>query len=373
MPKRGENIHKRKDGRWEARYKKGVDDSGKTLYGSVYGKTYRETKSKQQEKINSLTARPSADRDFPLFQDVAKLWLEDSRVHMKGATECRYRNLLETHIIPDLGSIRLEQITSTRINVYLADKLEQGRLDGKGGLSSAYVRSLMLVIKSIMTYAASNQMCSPLQSKISKPPVVAQETPILSPEEQKQLETLCMTQVDATKIGILLSLYAGLRIGEVCALEWSDMDLRKKLIHVRKTVSRVCCTAPDGTNCSKLIIERPKTPSSYRDIPLCSWLVPVLEAFRTKTGSPYVVSSNPCFVSPRTYDYRYHKILSEAGVRSINYHALRHTFATRCIEAGVDVKSLSEMLGHADAAITLNTYVHSSMDRKRLQLEKIRL
>lgn len=372
MSKRGENIHKRKDGRWEARYKKEPNSSGKTQYGSVYGKTYREAKEKQQEKRSSSQHQISVNREAVLFRDAAMLWLKDGRVRTKSATNYRYKNLLDKHIIPDLGSIRLDQMTATSIHVYLAGKLEHGRLDGKGGLSAAYVRSITLVIRSVMNYAASNHLCAPLNAKICKPVVPTQDFPILSHEEQKLLENACIAQMNETKIGILLSLYAGLRIGEVCALEWSDIDLKKKLIHVRKTVSRVQDTSADKGNGSILVIDRPKTLSSYRDIPLCSWLIPIVEECRSGAESGYVTSGCSQFISPRTYDYRYHKVLLSAGLPSIKYHSLRHTFATRCIEAGVDVKSLSEMLGHADASVTLNIYVHSSMERKRLQIENLR-
>lgn len=373
MPRRGENIRKRKDGRWEARYKVGINTSGKTQYRSVYGKTYREVKEKQKE-ILRLTNPPKLNLNPKtlIFRDAAKLWLENNRVRIKGATENKYQNLLDSHILPDIGNIRLTEIDGLFINKYLASKLDHGRLDGNGGLSPSYVRSIMLLIRSIMTFAATNLMCFPLLAPISKPVVASTEISVLSSEEQKVLETACMSQIDTTKIGILMSLYTGLRIGEICALEWSDIDFQNQIIHVRKTVSRVINSDIKESRHSKLIIDRPKTQFSNRAIPLCSWLVPILAEYRQNSQSPYVVSDNSDFLSPRTYDYRYHKVLATAGIRSFNYHTLRHTFATRCIEAGVDVKSLSEMLGHADASITLNTYVHSSMERKRIQLEKLR-
>lgn len=259
MPKRGENIHKRKDGRWEARYKKDTDVNGKTVYGSVYGKTYREVKEKQQQRIATLVRERQISASKSLFRDAAILWLEDSRIRLKGATENKYRNLIDSHIIPDLGDIRLDQLSGTDINTYLANKLEKGRLDGKGGLAPSYVRSMMLVIKSILTFAADNGMCLPLNTKIYKPQAESKELPILSADDQKALESICLSDPDETKLGILLSLYTGLRIGEVCALEWTDMDFSKRVIHVRKTVSRVRNTAPDAKSRSILIIEPPKS------------------------------------------------------------------------------------------------------------------
>ena len=368
MPRRGENIHKRKDGRWEARYKKGIDVNGKTIYGSLYANTYREVKAKLQLKQQNLTFGFVSAKEYYTFREAASLWLKDSQLSLKGASVYRYENLLNTHILPAFGNQRIDQITGTDINAFLATKLMSGRVDGKGGLSPTYVRSIMLVMKAVLSYAAENRMCVPLQSKISKPQPIAKDLPVLTQNEQKLLVNMCMTQIDETKVCVLLSLYAGLRIGEVCALEWEDLDLENRLIHVRKTVSRVSGTGGNMAR-STLVIAQPKTIASFRDIPICSWLVPVLKQVHDMQRSSFVASSRAGYVSPRTFDYRYHKLLKMAGIQMINYHALRHTFATRCIEAGVDVKTLSELLGHTDASITLNTYVHSSMERKRTQLE----
>lgn len=368
MPKRGENIHKRKDGRWEARYKKGTGVNGKTIYGSLYANTYREVKAKLQLKLQDLSSGFVPVKERYTFREAASLWLKDSQLSLKGASVYRYENLLNTHILPAFGNQRIDQITGTDINAFLATKLVSGRVDGKGGLSPTYVRSIMLVMKAVLAYAAENRMCVPLQSKISKPQPIAKELPVLTRNEQELLVNICLTQIDETKACVLLSLYAGLRIGEVCALEWEDIDLDNRLIHVRKTVSRVSGTRETMAR-STLVIAQPKTIASFRDIPICSWLVPVLKQVHDMQHSSFVASSRAGYVSPRTFDYRYHKLLKMAGIQMINYHALRHTFATRCIEAGVDVKTLSELLGHTDASITLNTYVHSSMERKRDQLE----
>ena len=368
MPRRGENIHKRKDGRWEARYKKGIDANGKTIYGSLYAHTYREVKAKLQFKLQSLASNVVSAKEHYTFREAACLWLKDSQLSLKGASIYRYENLLNTHILPAFGNRCMDQITGTDINSFLTKKLVSGRVDGKGGLSPSYVRSIMLVMKAVLSYASENRMCIPMQSKINTPQDIAKELPVLTQSDQKMLVNMCLTQIDETKVCVLLSLYAGLRIGEICALEWQDVDLENGLIHIRKTVSRISATERNTAR-STLVIAQPKTIASFRDIPICSWLVPVLKQVHDIRRSSFVASSHAGFVSPRTFDYRYHKLLKTAGIQTINYHALRHTFATRCIEAGIDVKTLSELLGHTDASITLNTYVHSSMERKRTQLE----
>lgn len=370
MPRKGANIHKRKDGRWEGRYKKGRKMNGKIIYGSVYGKSYREVKEKIALVMkNSDNTTISAKREI-CFEEVLRLWMENNRIRYKGSTEVRYQYLINTHIIPELGMIPLSALTAPQINIFLKSKLENGRLDNSGGLSSAYVRSIMLIINSALSFAVEEQMCLPLKSQIYKPTITKKELVILNHEQQKKLEAFLLDDLNGTKTGILISLYTGLRIGEVCALTWNDIDLNNSIIYVRHTVARVKDNSSEHLS-SKLILGAPKTAASNRKIPISSRLKQILQMAKKVSNSHYIVSDSEAFQNPRTYDFRFHKLLSECGLESINYHALRHTFATRCIEAGVDVKTLSEILGHANVSITLNTYVHSSMELKRIQLEKL--
>lgn len=371
MSKRGENIHKRKDGRWEARYRKGRNYAGNIIYGSVYGKTYREAK----EKLMAISATPE-DTIKPInqehnFKEILCLWMENNRIRHKGATIKKYQYLIDRHILPDLGNLKLSQITSTVINSFLTRKMENGKLDKSGGLSASYVRSIMLIINAALKFAADEEMCQPLKSPVYKPVSQNNEITVLQIDEQKRLETHLISEIAPTQLGILISLHTGLRIGEICALAWEDVDIENQIIHVRHTVARIKSTDFSEGNSSKLIIDAPKTKASNRDIPIPSVLLPILKSNCTAASSKYVVSDTKDFVSPRTYEYRYHRLLEKCGIESVNYHVLRHTFATRCIEAGVDVKSLSEILGHSNVSITLNTYVHSSMEMKRTQLEKL--
>lgn len=369
LPRRGENIRKRKDGRWEARYPSGLNQEGNKIYSSVYGHTYREVKEKRQHilKQNSLFLQ---SKESYTFKDVLWLWLEDSQIRLKEATIYRYSYLIEAHILPELGEMKVNQITGTIINRYLAEKSKCGRLDGKCGLSPAYVRSIMLIVSAALRFASENEMCDPLRTQINKPPIQTKEPIILSRELQMKLEKSLLQDINGAKLGVYISLYTGMRIGEICALSWDDIDLQNRVIYVRHTVVRIRLKE-DGKVITKQVIDQPKTKASLRCIPICSNLLNVLAMYTEKSPDKYVVSGNTQFLSPRTYEYRYKKLLEQSGIPPINYHALRHTFATRCIEAGVDVKSLSEILGHSNVSITLNTYVHSSMDLKREQLEKL--
>lgn len=369
MPKKGEHIYKRKGGRWEGRYRDGTYRNGKAIYRSIYGQNYYEVKKRLAicEEVKAATKSPS--KKPPLFKDAVILWQKTNVGRYKGATALKYDNLINNHILPILGEYRLSELNTLLLTDFMDNKLTQGRIDRSGGLSSSYVRSIMLVVQEIIDFAEEENMCAVTKAKIHKPRAEKNELEILDVSSQTYLEKQLILSPDETGIGILLSLGTGLRIGEVCALRWSDIDFEKAILHIRSTVARVKNT--DGTGMTKLIIDKPKTKSSLRDIPIPKRLMDILVLLYEKRRSEYVISDRDGFVSPRTYEYRFHKVFEENHIKSVNYHALRHTFATRCIEHGVDVKTLSEILGHSDVAITLNTYVHSSMDRKREQLEKL--
>lgn len=371
MSRKGENIRKRKDGRWEGRYKRGIKENGTIDYGSVYGKTYKEVKEKltnTRQALRTVDLIPSSEKKF---SEVLFLWLETNRIRLKGGSEQRYDYLIQTHILPELGGLKVSQISATKVNTFLMSKLTNGRIDGHGGLSPSYVSSIMIIVNSAISFAVAERMCPPLRTPIYKPQKEKSELEILSHEAQAAIELFINHNLSPTATGVLISLYTGLRIGEVCALAWDDIDIANKVIHVRHTVTRIKSRDQDVATKTVLVLEEPKTKASKRDIPIPAALLPTLTKHKEVSKSKYVVSDGDEFISPRTYEYRYHKMLEQCGVASINYHALRHTFASRCIEVGVDVKSLSEILGHKNSSITLNTYVHSSMAQKRCQLDKL--
>lgn len=371
MSKRGDNIRKRKDGRWEGRYKKGRAADGKILYGSVYGKTYREVREKMSEisKYPQKMILPKGREKT--FGEILNLWMANNRIRLKGGTINKYQNLIDAHIMPELGLTKITELDATKINCFLDKKLTNGKLDGTGGLAPSYVRSIMLIINAAMRYAVTEQFCLPLKTPVCKPSIPKEELTILSLGEQQKLEKALLQEFSLTCAGILISLHTGLRIGEICALSWDDVDLQTMVIHVRHTIARVKNETGSSSNSTRLILDTPKTKASTRDVPISTLLLPVILKLRTISSQGFVLTGSNTFLKPRTFEYRYHKELERCNIGSINFHALRHTFATRCVEVGVDVKSLSEMLGHANVSITLNTYVHSSLEMKRNQLEKL--
>lgn len=367
MPKRGENIRKRKDNRWEARYIKGRDETGKAKYASVYGKTYAEVKQKLMIACNEEN-QATQKRNICL-SELLSLWMKYNHIKHKGSTETKYQFMIDTHINPVIGNKLITDLSATDINSFLNRKLESGRKSDGKKLSANYVRTMMIIIQSALNFGVQEKLCEPLQTPIFKIKSEKKNVEILSLPQQQKLEKHLLTNTNPTKLGVYLSLYTGLRVGEVCALQWCNIDFNEQVIHIKSTVTRIKCD--DGNKKTKLIIDRPKTKASVRDIPIPFFICRKLLEVKKKSVSEFVISDKPGFVNPRTYEYRYHQLLKECNIPQINYHALRHTFATRCIEATGDVKLLSEMLGHSSVAITMDIYVHPSDDLKRKQIEKI--
>ena len=367
MSRRGDNIHKRKDGRWEGRYKCGVKDDGKTIYRSVYAYSYNECKNKL-EKAKANTLIPKSNYSDIRFSEVLELWLSANKIRTKGSTENKYRYMIDLHIKPELGSYKVSCLTATVINNFLQQKLENGSKNNEA-LSPSYVRTLAIIIESSLKFAVNENFCKPLKNKINKPNIPKKELYVLSVTEQNQYEYALKGNNTLVALGTLIALHTGMRIGEICALQWNDIDLENNLIYVKHTVSRIK-TYNQSTK-TKLIIDTPKTNSSNRVIPISSVLKPFLEDALKNKKTGFVISETQEFTGTRTFDYRYRKLISDAGLNVVGFHTLRHTFATRCIEAGMDIKTLSEILGHASATTTLNIYVHSSLENKRIQIEKL--
>ena len=374
MPKTGANVYKRKDGRWEGRYIKNRDSSnGKAIYGSVYGKTSTEVKQKlstvatdtHSEKfhVNAVNKRNIA------FADVAAQWLSVVSLRVKPSTYAGYTSMLELHILPSFGSCLVQKISSLDMSNFAKRKLEAGRTDGKGGLSAKTVRDILSIIKSIMDYALSEKIIeNPF--KMHYPKLQQQAIRVLSRKEQVALEAIITSDLNIHRIGVLLCLYTGLRVGEVCALRWQDISPKYDEVSVRQTLQRVKNLSNDGGK-TKIIIDTPKSLRSIRTIPIPKFLTPYLRSLAKDNHVFFLATDDSGITEPRTMQNHFVKLVKAANIANANYHSLRHTFATRCIEAGVDVKSLSEMLGHANVNLTLNRYVHSSLEQKREGMNKL--
>lgn len=194
---------------------------------------------------------------------------------------------------------------------------------------------------------------------------------VLDKGEQEALLAILLHNTDLRKFGVLLCLYTGIRIGEICALKWENVDLINGVISIRKTLQRIQCIEPCTGRKTKVIITDPKSNCSIRDIPLPTFLTKMAQEYHSKPEAYVLTGCEEHYIEPRLLQYEFKKYIHACGLEGVNYHALRHTFATRCIELGFDAKTLSEILGHTNVNITLNRYVHSSLDTKRFCMEKL--
>ena len=375
MSKKGENIYKRKDGRWEGRYIRSYGENGKPRYGYVYAATYREVKQKLEERKSCVEDVQIGD--IPRFNmsygEVLNAWLQSVRINIKESTYARYFRLIETHIRPALGKYPVCKISTQLVEGVIRDQLNSGRLDGKGGLSPKTVTDILTIIKRSMEYARYNGfdiICDLRRLTIKKKD---QEMRVLTQAEQSALVNVLLEDTDRYKFGVLLSLYTGIRIGELCALRWEDISIPTATLKVRKTMQRIQDTDVATTTKTKVIVTEPKSQCSVRDIPLPQFIVDIAEKFVDHPKAFVLSGDKNRYIEPRTMQNHFKAYVKESKIEDANYHALRHTFATRCIEVGFEIKTLSEILGHANVNITLNRYVHSSFDLKCANMNKLSL
>ena len=284
-------------------------------------------------------------------------WLENYiRLSVKVRTYERYRLIIENHIKDKLGNIELDALTPLVLQPFITELLQRGnKMTGKG-LSANTVNAVISVIQSSLKTAHLLELTKEYTAdKIKRPKLKEKPVECFSLAEQKMIEHAILTGKKDKQYGILLCLYSGLRIGELMALQWSDIDLAKGIL----TVSKSCHDGKGG-----LIIDEPKTSSSRRVIPLPKQLLPLLKGIKKKSDSPFVVSANGKPVSVRSYQRSFELLLKKLNISHKGFHSLRHTFATRAIECGMDVKTLSEILGHKNPTVTLNRYAHSLMEHK---------
>jgi integrase len=372
MPKRGKNIYRRKDGRWEGRFIKGRHQSGKIIYGSVYGKTCTEVKQRL-----TMSADPKPVLEFTVafaennmaFADVALQWLSITALKVKPSTYAGYTNTLFLHILPSLGNLEMQNLTAFDLCCFTKEKLERGRSDGKGMLSVKTVRDILSIVKCVVDFAWKEKFI-PNQITVTYPKNKQTDIRVLSRQEQSTLEIALTTDLNIYKLGMLLCLYTGIRIGELCALRWLDISSEYDMLSIRHTLQRVK-NFDDGGGKTKILIDTPKSSRSLRTVPIPRFLSQHIRRFSQKGNAFFLATDTSLFVEPRTMQNHFARIIKVANIADANFHCLRHSFASRCIEAGVDIKSLSEMLGHANVNITLNRYVHSSFEQKREGMNKL--
>ena len=294
------------------------------------------------------------------FRVVTEEWLKYKKNTVKKSTYYDYSYSVEKYLYPKFADQDITQIKD--YNDFI-EKLTDT-------LAPKTVRDIITKLKEIINFYEEEHNTKLNIKKMSLPKMNKKEIQILSNKEKQKLEKYCIEQNSLKSLVILICLNTGLRIGEVCALRWENIDFESKKIHIEKTIERIYSKEENKTI---VIIDTPKSITSVRTIPINSKLYNILKQIRGKSKKTDFVlaGSSEHYVEPRNYQYHFKEILKRSKVKKYKFHTLRHTFATNCIEAGMDIKSLSEILGHADVSITLNIYVHSSDKAKRKYLEKI--
>ena len=357
MSRNGLNIHKRKDGRFEGRYIKSYDNN-KIKYGYIYGKNYSEVKA----KLLNISNIDEVDTHIQ-FIDIADEWLNSLKIKVKESTYVKYYSTIEKHIKNSILDIPLYDLTSQMIISYTNNLMDIA-------LANTTIKDILCVVSMIIKYY---RKCydENFTVNIVYPKVPKRKINILSDEEVKIFESYLINEFDYRKLGILVTLYTGVRIGEICGLKWEKINLSDGYIVIGDAMQRIKNLDENRDSKTKIIIGKPKSDTSDRIIPLQDYIVKLLLEYESSNKSAYFLTCSKSYIEPRRYENYYKKCLRECNIRMVTFHTLRHTFATRCIKSGMDIKSLSEILGHANINITLNRYVHPSFEDKKLSMNKL--
>lgn len=302
---------------------------------------------------------------------IACEWLEGIRVSVKQSTYPKYYDVVYKRIVPQLGHIKMKKLNNALLNKFISNQLENGRLNGKNkGLSAKTVYDISTILKQILKYARI-QGYTEQNFNIIRPRIEEKEYHLLSQEEMNKFQKYLMLSTDYIKLGILIDLLTGIRVGELCALRLCDFDFDRNLFKISRTLQRIKAIDENSPTKTKIIIDSPKSKKSIREIPIP---LPVLEKIKTlsfRSPNSYILTGTAKFIEPRLFSDIFKRHLKTAGLPDINIHMIRHSFATLAIRKGADVKDLSEILGHANEAFTICKYVHSNLQSKRECINQI--
>ncbi len=298
-----------------------------------------------------------------LYSKVLSDWLLIKKDKIKEQSYIKYKNLIEINIVKSLGQVEFKCLNESKINNFFNS-------DTISKLSLSTQRTLIYIIKSSIQYGVLTGLRNPsnnIDIKIKKPKA---KITYLTQKEQTILESYLRNQEDIRDLGILICLYTGIRLGEICGLKWQDIDFVNQSISINRTVQRIKNSDVNATSKTKKIISSPKSDSSKRTIPIPKFLLDLIYKFKSSDEN-YILTNSSSFKDTRVYEKYLENVLKRCGIRNLNFHTLRHTFATRSIESGMDIKTLSEILGHSSYHITLDVYVHSTIEQKRSCIDNL--
>ena len=297
------------------------------------------------------------------FSKIVALWKEDKKQYVKRSTFAAYTLLIENHILPSFGEMAL--VEEQDVQTFVFRKLNEG-------LSHKTIKDILIVLKMILRFGAKNQMTEYRQIDIKFPTERDKHSiDILNRSHQKQIMEYIRLHFTFKNLGIYICLSAGMRIGEICALTWDDLDVENGIIHVRKTIQRIY-VIEEHRKYTEVILDTPKTKNSIREIPMTKNLLKMIRPIKKiVNGNFYVLTNEPKPTEPRTYRNYYKQFMQSLGLPLMKFHGLRHSFATRCIESKCDYKTVSVLLGHSNISTTLNLYVHPNLEQKKRCMEQM--
>ena len=297
------------------------------------------------------------------FSEIVALWKEDKKQYVKRSTFAVYSLLIENHILPVFGEMGL--VEEQDVQTFVFRKLNEG-------WSHKTIKDILIVLKMILRFGVKNHMTEYRQIDIKFPTERDKHSiDILSRSHQKQIMVYIQTHFTFKNLGIYICLSTGIRIGEICALTWDDLDVENGIIHVRKTIQRIYIMEKSRKH-TEVILDTPKTKNSIREIPMTKDLLKMVRPVKkVVNGNFYVLTNEPQPTEPRTYRNYYKRLILSLGLPSMKFHGLRHSFATRCIESKCDYKTVSVLLGHSNISTTLNLYVHPNMEQKKRCIDRM--
>ncbi|MGL9727262.1 tyrosine-type recombinase/integrase [Enterococcus sp. DIV0756] len=354
--RKGENIYLRKDGRWEGRFPKGRKSDGRIKYGYIYGKSYSEVKQKLYPlRIHYQSLQQIQGTSAESFEEWSYEWLGEVQDDVKPSTFSSYCYKLKKYIFPVIKTIPLNELS-----------LETGRILLKNlqtKLSKSTIQVIFRILNKCLNHAKKAQKITKNPfSELKIPKAKQRKIRALTVSEQKKVMNIALKEKKGYGIPSILALHSGMRIGEIAALQWSDIDFDTNLIYVKHTYQRI--SSAWSLKRTQLLLADSKTEASVRIIPISKILKKLLLKQRKRSKGSFVFSTNgqPC--EPRLLTYHFHRIRKKAEINEIHFHQLRHTFATRCLEANKDISSVSSLLGHASTQMTLDTYVDAMLDKR---------
>ena len=297
------------------------------------------------------------------LSEVIALWKADKKNYVKKSTFSAYVLLIENHLLPSFGN--QYEIQEADVQTFVLQKLE-------AGLSQKTIKDILIVLKMVLKFGAKNKWIVYEPFEIQYPTIrESQHIEVLSRTHQKKIMNYIQEHFTFRNLGVLICLSSGMRIGEICALTWEDIDTDNGVISVNRTIQRIY-VVEEGTRKTELILDTPKTKNSIREIPMNRDLIRLIKPIKKIVNPSFFVLTNDAKpTEPRTYRSFYKNLMRYLEIPEIKFHGLRHSFATRCIESNCDYKTVSVLLGHSNISTTLNLYVHPNMEQKKKAIEQM--